>query len=96
MDTPLLVIGALLILTLISFFSGFLPYRIGLCGLPRPMALPQGPVKTGRSLRVWGVRRVSAALGCRVALTNGPGEGRAQWPMLMVEGSRWKRSSPGC
>lgn len=29
MDTPLLAIGALLILTLIAFFTGFLPYPIG-------------------------------------------------------------------
>jgi hypothetical protein len=29
MDTPLLVIGALLILTLIAFFTGLLPYPIG-------------------------------------------------------------------
>jgi len=30
MDIPLLVIGALLILTLSAFFTGFLPYPIGL------------------------------------------------------------------
>ena len=29
MDIPLLVIGALLILTLTAFFTGFLPYPIG-------------------------------------------------------------------
>jgi dihydroxy-acid dehydratase len=29
MDTPLLIIGALLVATLIAFFTGILPYPIG-------------------------------------------------------------------
>jgi len=69
MGIPLPVIGALLILTLSVFFTGFLPYPIGWVilsvAIRWPMAPPQSPMRTCGSSRPRRIRKASAALSGR-------------------------------